>query len=75
MLPENWDAVQVYQRCQWQTGVGMGGVVYLGIEAAEIEAVARAHGTGFTFQLLDDVRIMTYAAARIRNRQRNSRMN
>lgn len=41
MLPENWDAVMVFQHCKPHWITGMHKPIYVGISALEIEACAR----------------------------------
>lgn len=65
---ENWNSVEVYRRCNWQVQLGgMGGACYTGIAAIEIETVARILGIAVDIELLDCVRCIEGAAAKVLN--------
>lgn len=61
---ENWPAIVVFTRCEWTKLVGMGGLVWSGIAASEIEAVlklTKVPRDQWTL-ILDGVRLMVKAA-------------
>lgn len=57
----------VFKRCRWNVVTSMAGAFWNGIEAVEIEAVARMIGTPMTPELMDDIRLMESAAAEVLN--------
>lgn len=63
ILECNWPILFVWSRCS--PTITMSGTC--GVEAREVEAVARACDLKFTIDLLDDVRIMAAAADKVRN--------
>lgn len=70
-MEDCWDAVQVFQFCEWSR-VGLSGLkearVYVThIEAVEIECVCRALEVPFTGELLAQVRYMESIARPLRN--------
>jgi hypothetical protein len=70
VLFDNWDAVQVFQRCGWQMlAPGMGKPVYVGISALEIQAVARALRVRLDEELLDAVRLIAATVREVWNRR------
>jgi len=68
VLEENWNAVQVYKRCQWNIEAGMAGLVYTGIDGREIESVARGLRVEFDTDLIDCIRFMEQETAKILNK-------
>lgn len=56
--PENWQAVEVFRRCQWQRSVDHGREFMTHIDATEIHQIATAVDVPFTADLVDRVRVM-----------------
>jgi hypothetical protein len=73
VLAANWDAVQVFQRCGWQVvSVGMAGQpIYVGVQAQEVQTVARALRVRLTEELLDDVRAIAATVREVWNKPRS----
>jgi hypothetical protein len=75
VFAENWDAVLVYQTCQWDIqpyfsmtmAGGASGFEYLGIRSTEVESGARACEVRFDAELLQKVRVMSHEAMKILN--------
>lgn len=43
MLATNWNTVEIYRSCTWQTAATFGGLVHTGISATEIRAALSLH--------------------------------
>lgn len=70
VLESNWTAVQVYMSCQWTlVGVGVGGVHWQGIAAAEVAGALQIHRVRRSDWLDVEarVRVMVQAARSLRN--------
>jgi hypothetical protein len=68
--PENWDAAEVFCRCdsQWIVLLGLGGLYYQGLDYQRVTCVARDWlGVTPTRQLLDQIRVMEHEAKKILN--------
>jgi hypothetical protein len=59
-------AFNVFRRCEWNVAMGMR-LVWIGINAVEIEKVASATGVPYNDELIDDVKAMAAVAASVRN--------
>lgn len=74
MWPENWDAALLFAAVasQWRVAAGLGGVVYLGLDYAAVEAVMRMrrYPGARRAELFEQVRLMEAAALGVRNRKR-----
>jgi hypothetical protein len=69
VLEENWDAVQVFQRCSQQYAVGLRGATALGFSAAEVVSACRLYrlATRRWPEISDQVFEMSRIAARVFN--------
>lgn len=69
LWPDMEPPLEVFKRCRWNVVTSMAGAFWNGIEAVEIESVARMIKTEMTAELLDDVRLMESAAAEVLNKR------
>jgi hypothetical protein len=69
VLQENWNAVNVFLRCQRNVVAGAGGALYLSVPALEVQAACSAMQVPFDFQLLDDVQFLARELSAIQNQR------
>jgi len=67
LWPDLEPPLEVFKRCRWNVVTSMAGAFWSGIDAVEIEAVARMIKTEMTADLLDDIRLMESAASKVLN--------
>lgn len=72
VVVESWNmlAVRCFSRCGLKVQVGMAGAHYMGVEAIEVESVARALRLDYNEDLLWAVQVMAGAASEGHNRNR-----
>lgn len=75
VLPDNELALAIYRECQFTVEIGMGGAVFVGISATELEGALRL--SQVPASLWDDVkwrvRVMENAARPVLNRAKPKR--
>lgn len=71
ILPECWDAVEVFCRCHWDVDIGEFGVTYKGIPASEVEHVCNLLDMprGRRRAVSDGIQVMVRVAARLLNEE------
>lgn len=71
VMEDCWDACRVFPLCEWNrvsiSGMSQARILVTGIDAREVECVARCIGVEFCEELLWQVRIMEAEARSIKN--------
>jgi hypothetical protein len=63
-MPVNWTSVKAFLDCQtqWRAALGLGGLVWLGLDYAGLDVVLRRTGADAAFA---DIRVMEAAALEV----------
>lgn len=71
--PENWKAFEIFDAChtQWRLVVGMGGVVYQGLDYSSVTAVIQAFSVKDHRKIFNQIRALEAGALSVLNERKD----